>query len=62
MATHPKNEEISIFKYKNKLNGLLYFGTGKKSKYIDGDKYLGVFKDGRFDNLIYIRADVLEKI
>lgn len=49
-------------RWRNKLNGILYFKSSRNVKYIDGVKYVQVSKGLFFDSPVWIRADILERV
>ena len=48
-------------KFRNKLNGIIYYKCKHNVKYIDGIKYFQMFRNVN-DNPIWIKADILEEV
>ena len=51
-----------IQKYRNKLNGIIYYKSRTNVKFVEGEKYVQVFRYVCDKNPVWVRADVLEEV
>lgn len=51
----------SVQKFRNTLNGIVYYKKKHQTKFVDSVKYVQVYRS-LFDQPVWVRADILEPV